>query len=216
MSTLDLILNKYKLPLTDYMEIPNVGRDDLAVLVHELDFKVGVEVGVQRGMYSEIICKANPQMKVYGVDPWRMYPTAKATETRTADATPQKDVDGWYQDTLRRMAIYPNYQIIKESSMMGVKKFEDNSIDFVYIDADHGYNFVMEDISEWYKKLRKGGIISGHDYYTIKEPRALMHVKKAVNDFVRKNQIKPLIIWGINARIPGTIRDKWRSWSFIK
>ena len=42
--------------------------------------------------------------------------------------------------------------------------FEDESLDFIYIDANHAYDFVVEDINLWFPKLKKGGIFSGHDY----------------------------------------------------
>jgi len=44
--------------------------------------------------------------------------------------------------------------------------FKDNSIDFVFIDADHSYESVTKDINSWLPKIKKGGIISGHDYFT--------------------------------------------------
>ena len=45
-----------------------------------------------------------------------------------------------------------------------VKDIEDSSLDFVHIDGDHSYDFVMQDIILWGRKVRIGGIISGHDY----------------------------------------------------
>lgn len=218
MSTLESVLAKYNLKNEDVVEIPNVGRDDLARMLHELDFKVGVEVGVQRGLYSEVIARENPQMKVYGVDPWTTFKTCDASEERrrTESHASQDMCDAFYEETKQRMAKYGNYEIIKEYSVDAVKRFEDESIDFVYIDANHQYEFVMDDIKEWSKKIRKGGIISGHDYYRISDPRALMHVKEAVDTYVAENNIKPLIIWGVKAKIPGTVRDRWRSWSWVK
>ena len=220
MSTLETILSKYDmdgLEVAEHIEIPNVGRDTLASWLRALDFKIGVEVGVQRGLYSEVLCRENPQMKVYGVDPWMSYLTCDSEEHRRKSQShaPQPLCDQFYEETKKRMSAYPNYEIIKEYSVDAVKRFADNSIDFVYIDANHEYSFVMDDIVEWSKKIRNGGIISGHDYYKIKDPRSLMHVKLAVNDYVKANNIKPLVIWGINARTPGMIRDKWRSWSWV-
>ncbi|NIT59155.1 MAG: hypothetical protein GWN00_23910, partial [Aliifodinibius sp.] len=40
----------------------------------------------------------------------------------------------------------------------------DGMLDFVYIDADHRFDHVMQDIILWFKKIRRGGILSGHDY----------------------------------------------------
>ena len=52
---------------------------------------------------------------------------------------------------------------------------DDKSIDFVYIDADHEYESVRKDIAAWHPKIRRGGIISGHDYSS-------SGVYKAVNE----------------------------------
>jgi predicted O-methyltransferase YrrM len=63
-------------------------------------------------------------------------------------------------------------------------KFEDSSLDFVFIDADHTYESVVKDINSWYPKLKKGGILSGHDY------PSWNGVKKAVDEFINKNNMK--------------------------
>lgn len=211
-ATLGYILNKYDLSSDDktrgVIEIPNVGRNNLAALLHELGFKTGVEVGVQRGRYSEVLCHENPQMKVYGVDAWKHFKTLN-------DYAPQETCDLFYEEAKARMAPYQNYEIIRAWSMDAVKKFKDESLDFVYIDANHEYPFVMEDLSQWSKKIRKGGIISGHDYYVTRHPTR-MQVKEALDDYIRTNNTKPLIVWGLKADIPGNIRDKRRSWSFVK
>jgi predicted O-methyltransferase YrrM len=57
---------------------------------------------------------------------------------------------------------------IKSYSWEASKNFEDNSVDFVFIDADHEYESVVKDIDSWLPKVKKGGIISGHDYITWK------------------------------------------------
>ena len=53
--------------------------------------------------------------------------------------------------------------------MEAVKQFKDGSLDFVYIDGNHTFEYVINDIAEWSKKVRKGGIISGHDYWNSSE-----------------------------------------------
>ena len=217
MNTLNYILEKYQLENFDFIEIPNVGRDTLASILPELGFRRGVEIGVKEGLYSEVLCRENPQMELFGVDPWLTFMTCKTpVEGGRETWCSQENCDKYYGETKERLSKFPNYTIIRKSSMDAVKDFEDESLDFVYIDGNHDYSYVTEDITEWLKKLRKGGIMSGHDFFTINDPRALVHVKRAVLDFVRINSIKPLIIWGINAKIPGTIRDRLRSWSWIK
>ena len=52
----------------------------------------------------------------------------------------------------------------KEYSVDGAKLFDDSSVDLVFIDANHTYEHVKEDIEAWYPKIRDGGILSGHDF----------------------------------------------------
>lgn len=40
-----------------------------------------------------------------------------------------------------------------------------DGLDFVYIDGNHDESFVKEEIFSYYRKLRSGGIIGGHDFY---------------------------------------------------
>ena len=210
MDTLNYILNKYGLENKDIVEIPNVGRDNMAAVLHELDFKTGVEIGVQEAFYSVVLCKENPQMTLYGVDPWRAF------RTGTVYHLSQERNDYFYKMAQERLSVFPNSKLIRKTSMDAVKDFENESLDFVYIDGDHERSHVTEDIREWEKKVRKGGIISGHDYYRTMDKKAFMAVKDVVHEHIRANNIKPLIIWGVNAKDPGTIRDRWRSWSWVK
>jgi hypothetical protein len=54
--------------------------------------------------------------------------------------------------------------MIRSGSKSASEMFADNSLDFIYIDANHAYDFVVEDIDLWFPKLKKGGVFSGHDY----------------------------------------------------
>lgn len=73
MNTLDYIIKKYNLRIgRQYVvAIPNMDRGDLAMLFAELKFNVGAEIGVERGLYSEILCKTNPGLHLYSIDPWK-------------------------------------------------------------------------------------------------------------------------------------------------
>ncbi len=203
MNTLDYIIKKYNIDPSGEVpiEIPNVGRDDLAKLIHELDFRAGVEVGVAEGNYSKKLCEANPQMKIYGVDPWEAY----------INYSPQY-IKLLYERAKERLAPFPNYKIMKESSMNAVKKFKDNSLDFVYIDANHKDPYITEDINEWSKKIKSGGIISGHDYFN----RRSFDVIEATQKYTKDNNIKPWFVLGLPAKVPGLVRDASRSWFWVK
>lgn len=222
MSTLDFILDKYGLSYDPAknrpVEIPNVGRDNLAALLSELDFKTGAEIGVGRGIFFEVLCRTNPSMKFYAVDPWEPY---EAYRPRPDQNPEQKYVTRrwckfFFNDASIRLAKYDNCQIVKRPSVEAVKQFKDESLDFVYIDANHAYSYVMEDITLWSKKVRSGGIVSGHDYYRLPSGSvSIIEVKQAVNDYIAKNDIRPLILWGKD-NLPGVKHDGIRSWSWVK
>jgi len=193
MTTLEYIIDKYDLSADRAItDIPQAGRNELASLLHELDFKDGVEIGVQRGIFSEIICQRNPQMRVYGVDAW-----APPNGPRMR------------QKAQKRMSIYPQYSIIDDWSVSAAQQFADRSLDFVYIDADHSYESCLDDIGAWHPKIRAGGILSGHDYFnTNTSSRVQCYVKSAVLQYMRDHQMAPLLIWGRGL-------DKSNSWSFV-
>jgi hypothetical protein len=55
---------------------------------------------------------------------------------------------------------------IKKPSVEAAKIYEDDSLDVVFIDACHEYQCVRDDIAAWYPKIKRGGVMAGHDYYT--------------------------------------------------
>ena len=64
-----------------------------------------------------------------------------------------------------KMEKYDNVTKIRKLSMDAVNDFENESLDAIYIDGNHRYDSVCNDIIKWLPKLKNGGIISGHDYY---------------------------------------------------
>ena len=193
MTTLEHIIDKYNLPSRQVIiDVPQTRRNDLASLLRELDFKRGVEIGIQRGIFSEIICQRNPQMRVYGVDAWAR-PNGAHMRQRAQ----------------KRMSAYSQYSIIDDWSVSAAQQFTERSLDFVYIDADHSYESCLTDINAWHPKIRVGGILSGHDYHnTIPNSRVQCHVKKAILEYTRNHQIAPLLIWGRGL-------DNLTSWAFV-
>ena len=218
METLEFILKKYNISFDKNtkmpIEIPNIGRLDILRWLKELDFHTGAEVGVAEGEYSKLICEANPQMKIYGIDSWKPY-------KGYSDYTRQSSFTILYDEAQRRLGPYikrGRYEIVKEFSEDGVKKFEDNTLDFVYIDANHEEPFVFKDITEWTKKVHPGGIVAGHDYVRIKSgsEKSLWGVTKAVQRYTDGNKIRPWFVLGLSQEVKGMMRDGSRSWMFVK
>ena len=196
----------------DKYGINNKGRNDLVCsrtwtlpkTFKRLGYKVGAEVGVERGVYSKILCMFNPKAKIYGIDPWERYEGYR-------DHVSQRHLDEFYESTKKRMKDY-NYEIIRDKSLNAVKRFKDGELDFVYIDAMHDYQSAKEDIEAWHKKVRKGGIVSGHDYmngmHTGAEGDTVEYgVKQAVNEWVEKMGIEYFFVLK---------KDKSPSWFYVK
>lgn len=143
-------------------------RIELAKHFAELGFKIGAEIGVFEGYFSKVLCDNIPGLKLYCIDNWREFHNFKK-----------------YDTTVTALAGY-NCEIIVATSMNAVKTIKDNLLDFVYIDADHRYEYVAEDIREWTKKVRIGGIVSGHDYYKMKSGND--GVIKAVDEYIKEKK----------------------------
>lgn len=212
MNTLKYLKGQYNLNLNQPspIDIVGVGRLDLLRWLRELDFTTGVEIGVEAGRYSELICQQNTQMKLHGVDPYLEYDEYREPYT-------QQGLNEIYEQMLNRMKDYikhDNFEIIRKKSMDAVKDFEDESLDFVYIDANHEDNFPYNDIKEWAKKVRKGGIVSGHDYVRVKALN--FTIKDALKKYTAEENINPWFILGSYQKKRGVVRDRTRSWMFIK
>ena len=214
MDNLNYILKKYNLtPGTDpRIQIPNINRVTLTGWFHDLNFKIGVEVGVAAGEYSLEIYTNNPQLeKLYGVDPYIPLFGYKDYKRERTFSKLLSDAEG-------RLDKLPKYQFIRDTSMQAVKEFKDSSIDFVYIDANHSDPWVTQDITEWTKKVRVGGIVSGHDY-TSPQSRSFpvnYNVKEAVGKYTKEHNINPWFVLGSFNKVKGEVRDSARSWAFVK
>lgn len=205
MNTLDYILDKWNLRgKKSPIEMVCSRKATLPKILRTIDCRLGVEVGVERAVYSKILCMLVPNMKLYGVDAWSVYKGYR-------DHVGQKTLDEFFKSTKQRMR-NSNFQAIKELSIKAAERFEDESLDFVFIDAAHDYKSVKEDIKAWDPKVRKGGIVSGHDYMNLDHTdrqgvKTAYGVKRAVNEWVKKKKIKHLFILK---------KDKCPSWFYVK
>lgn len=144
-----------------------------------------VEVGCWKGksiayLGVEII-NSGKDIKVDAIDTWEGSPN---------DPSHQQDIyvrtGNLYQLFLSNIApvssvVFP----VKAASVEGAKRYADESLDVVFIDACHTYECVKEDIAAWLPKVKKGGYLAGHDYYTWKTNHD--GVRQAVDEFFGGN-----------------------------
>src|SRR6185503_15858179 len=209
MSTLEYILKKYNLPTTGSpIEIANVGRLDLIRWIRELEMKVGEEIGTYVGEYAKLLLNNNPQLKLFCIDAW-----TKLSEYRELE---NQDYEYLYQEALNRLN--PSVKkgkcvIIRKTSMDALKDIPDEFLDFVYIDANHENPYVTQDIESWSQKVKKGGLVAGHDY--IRPKKMNYAIIDALQTYQKKYGIQ-LFILGRHEVKPNEIRDRVRSWCFTK
>ena len=167
-------------------------RENLAELFAELNFKVGAEIGVERGYFSEFLIKTIPGLKLYCIDPW--VPYGKVSKGRAARIWAQAQI---------RLVPYNNVVIIKKTSMDTLSDIPDGSLDFVYIDGTHDFINVDQVIRCWSKKVKFGGIVSGHDYVYLH--RRNLGIVPAVDNFVKENNLSLYLT-----------KDELPSWFWMK
>jgi len=137
--------------------------------------KIGVLVGVGFGGHPETILQRTNVEILYGIDPYQ-----HRDDYEDPFNLPQSEFEELYRFTLKRMERFgTRYQHIRKTSIEAAEEVRDD-LDFTYIDGDHSYKAVLEDLSTWSAKIRNGGILGGHDYECPDFPG----VKRAVDEFL--------------------------------
>ena len=139
------------------------------------------EIGVDYGLNAKTLLKLLPIKKLYLIDPYQQELDSVPGEERYKNA---KKLLRKYKDKT---------EFIRKSSSEAIKDIPKN-IDFIYLDGSHEYEQVKKDIELYYPKVKKGGIIGGHDFWA-----STRGVCKAVIEFAEEN----------NLDLYGEITDWW-------
>lgn len=142
-----------------------------------------VEIGSYKGKSTVWIAKgslAGKKAKVYSVDP----------HTGDSDAKKRGETS-WTFDTFRRNIRTAECQaivvpIVKTSENAAKGWNKKNKVEFIFIDGDHNYEFVKNDVSSWYSHVVDGGIIALHDTVNFYGP------KKVVEELALSGKIKDM------------------------
>lgn len=145
----------------DILESWDFSHHDIPRIINEKGYKVGVEVGVAYGGHSECILRDTKVEVLYGIDPYTRY------QEYDGDAMnlEQSKLDDMFQMVNSRLAFYDGrFRLMRQFSVKASVDFGNESLDFAYLDGNHYEQFVLEDLTAWFPKVRAGGMISGHDY----------------------------------------------------
>lgn len=157
-------------------------RHELAQAFAHAGYARGAEVGVERGEFSERLCQSVPGLQLLCIDAWQAYHGYR-------DHVGQDKLDGFYRDTLARLAPY-GAVVRRGWSIEVAATVPDASLDFVYLDANHSFASVVADIAAWAPKVRRGGVVAGHDYGR----RSVGRVAEAVEGWTNAHDIAPWFV----------------------
>lgn len=211
MTTLTKIADYFNLNLNQRspIEIPNTDRwRSFTSLINHLQLTTGAEIGTERAIFAKRLCVTNPQLHLYCVDPWTAYKDYR-------EHVSQSKLDDFYKEAEWRLKPF-NATLVRKFSVEASQDFADESLDFVYIDGNHSLLHVVQDLWHWVPKVRKGGIISGHDYIQRINPSYAMHVVEAVNAYTQAFRVQPWFLLGRKDVVEGELRDRPRSFFWVR
>lgn len=162
-------------------------RKELPDLLVEKNLNgIGIEIGVKTGKFSDIILKRSKLKTLISLDSWN----------NALDM----------QEAFKRLGRRSRSVCIRANSNAGVNIFQDNFFDFIYIDANHVFKHIDQDLRNWWPKLKPGGLISGHDYQEHVYNGNKFGVIEAVDAFVKEHRLKLHL----------TGEPRFPSWYFFK
>jgi hypothetical protein len=151
---------------------------------------VFVEVGVWKGTslayFIVEAINANKNLKIFAVDTWAGDPK----EIDLINHDPSVVAGTLYQEFLHNLSPVANtFTPLQMTSLEAASLFADASIDAMFIDALHDYASVKDDLHAWYPKVKSGGYLCGHDYYSTRSVETPhMGVRRAVDEFYKDKQ----------------------------
>lgn len=178
-------------------------REDFGILLKEHKLTgTGIEIGVQRGEFSKILLDTTELKKIILLDKWEKYEGYNDYANVS-----QRMQDYLYNLVKARFKGEDRITVIKADAATAHEGFFNDFFDFIYHDANHTYEFVKQQLEAWYPKLKKGGIMAGHDYFDGNyELLGIFGVKQAVDEFAAVHGLK----------IETTNEEEGKSWWFVK
>jgi hypothetical protein len=135
----------------------------------------GAEIGVRKGYTSDALLHNLPELRLWMVDPWR--PGGGNAEDEASWEEAYQCALWWTEHADQRRFI------LREASPGAANRFDDTQLDFVFLDANHRYEPVRDDIYAWWPKIRPGGLLTGHGYHAPQDADETWAVRRAVDEF---------------------------------
>ena len=144
-------------------------RRDPPAFLDDIGAAVAVEVGVKEGRHARFLLSNSRLRMLHMVDPW-LHQTPQQGQREYNDVSNRgQDIQdaslAALTAALTQKAVYASrYTLHRNFSVNAARGFAPASVDFVYLDARHEYEGVLEDLDAWWPVLRWGGLLAGHDF----------------------------------------------------
>lgn len=120
---------------------------------------IGVELGSFKGQFANTILN-NWGGKLLMVDVWRELPHQEYDDA----SNHREHIDAYSQSMENIKGFEDRAYMMRMKGEHACDFIQDESLDFIYIDANHTYDAVKQDLKLWYPKIKSGGLVMGHDY----------------------------------------------------
>lgn len=154
----------------------------------------GAEIGTLRGDTSRRLLERHPNLFLIMVDNWQPPPASApyaSSEDSAALQSSEKHLANMALAYQQTAFAEDRRDLIRCSSLDAANLVPDQSLDFAFVDADHTYQGVRNDLRAWWPKVRSGGILCGHDYNSPKDQAGLWGVRRAVDEFAVGHGLTP-------------------------
>ena len=140
-------------------------RDARSTLLSKMKkHSVCAEIGVWKGRFSKNILDAMKPKMLHLIDPYKYQPEFGPRLYGGKVAKSQEDMDEIFEATKKRFARFRNVTFHRDFSNKTSTQFEDAYFDWVYIDGNHAFEYVLEDLELYFPKVKSGGFLTGDDF----------------------------------------------------
>ncbi len=172
---------------------------------------VGAEIGVAEGAFAAKMLEDAEPSQLHLIDPWShlekgsdllesadlLQKTARTRKSDDAAKAVPRNPEGEkaYKAVEKRFAGDERVKLHRQYSYKAVTQFEDGYFDFVYVDGNHQYEFVLRDLMDFAPKLKPGGLLFGHDFFEDPFAKAENYgVVDAVGVFLKRSDFRFLML----------------------
>jgi len=157
-------------------------------VINDNNYKKVAEVGIGYGTHAKYILKTTNVDKLYLIDPMQYYPNDAFADDimRCIPESPKNNFNELYSLIQQELSPWKDRFTWFRTKSLDITndQIADSELDCVFVDGDHSYEAVIQDLPFWWKKVRVGGRMLGDDYW-------MDNVARAVNQFARENNLVP-------------------------